>query len=151
MARDRTSIELDSLPHYVGYQVRQAQTAVFRDIEFKMRGIGVNPGDFGLLTIVNGNPGINQKSLAELYRLDKSTLSYAVKRLVERRWIRRRRDRKDKRFYGLWLTEVGENILGQATARIEAQEDLIDTALGPGERSSLIDMLGRITRVLNGE
>ena len=34
-------IDLAALPSYLGYQIRQAQTAVFRDIEAKMKFIGI--------------------------------------------------------------------------------------------------------------
>ena len=61
------AVKLAALPSYLGYQIRQAQTAVFRDIEAKMKSIGVTPGEFGLLTIVGANPGINQKTLTKLY------------------------------------------------------------------------------------
>jgi DNA-binding MarR family transcriptional regulator len=142
------SIKLARLPDYLGYQIRQAQTSVFRDIEAKMKDIGVTPGEFGLLTIVNANPGINQKALTKLYRLDKSTLSYAVNRLVNRKWISRKKNLDDGRYFGLWLTKSGMVKAELATARIEEQEDLMDTVLKKGEREQLLNMLVRISTVL---
>jgi DNA-binding MarR family transcriptional regulator len=141
-------IELAGLPDYLGYQIRQAQTAAFRDIEAKMKTIGVTPGEFGLLTIVNANPGINQKTLTGLYGLDKSTLSYAVNRLVDRKWINSKRDPEDGRYFGLWLTAVGRKKAGAATAHIEKQENLMDAVLAKGERQQLLSMLIRISAIL---
>ncbi len=146
--KQQDSIELAPLPDYLGYQIRQAQTSVFRDIEKKMKTIGVSPGEFGLLTIVKANPGVNQKALTQLYGLDKSTLSYAVNRLIDRQWISSKRDPDDGRYFGLWLTKVGMIKAGRATAYIEAQEDLMDTVLNKGERQQLLSMLVRISAVL---
>ncbi len=148
---ERGGIELAELPGYLGYQIRQAQTAVFRDIEAKMKFIGVTPGEFGLLTIIKNNPGIHQKALTKLYRLDKSTLSYAVNRLVDRGWISRQRNPEDGRYFGLWLTKAGHAKARLATVHIEAQEDLMDTVLKKGEREDLLDMLRRISQVLKSD
>ena len=142
------AIDLAALPGYLGYQIRQAQTAMFRDIEAKMKFIGVSAGEFGLLTIINHNPGITQKALTKLYGLDKSTLSYAVNRLADRKWISRKRDPEDGRYFGLWLTKAGQKKARLATDQIEAQESLMDTVLKKGEREELLDMLRRISRVL---
>lgn len=142
------SIKLARLPDYLGYQIRQAQTSVFRDIEAKMKAISVTPGEFGLLTIVNANPGINQKALTKLYRLDKSTLSYAVNRLVNRKWISRKKSPDDGRYFGLWITKSGRVKAELATAHIEEQEELMDTVLKKGEREQLLNMLVRISAVL---
>jgi len=142
------AVKLAALPSYLGYQIRQAQTAVFRDIEAKMKSIGVTPSEFGLLTIVGANPGINQKTLTKLYGLDKSTLSYAVNRLMDRKWINRRRNAEDGRYFGLWLTKVGQNKAELSTTSIEAQECLMDTVLEVGEREQLLNMLMRITTIL---
>ncbi len=142
------SVDLAKLPRYLGYQVRQAQTAIFRDIEEKMRIIGVTPSEFGLLTLIKANPGIHQKTLTRLYGLDKSTLSYSINRLAGRKWISRKKNSKDGRYYGLWLTREGREKARLATRHIEAQEDLMDTVLKKGERERLLDMLVRISRIL---
>ena len=146
--KHENSIDLARLPDYLGYQIRQAQTAVFKDIETKMKAIGVTPGEFGLLTIVKANPGINQKALTNLYGLDKSTLSYAVNRLVDRKWISSKRDPKDGRYFGLWVTPTGGAKADAATDHIAKQEDLMDTVLEKGERQQLLSMLVRISAVL---
>jgi len=145
------AVNLAKLPSYLGYQIRQAQTAAFRDIEAKMKFIGVTPGEFGLLTIIKNNPGIHQKALTKLYGLDKSTLSYAVDRLVDRGWISRQRNPEDGRYFGLRLTKAGQAKARLATVHIEAQEGLMDTVLKKGEREDLLDMLRRISKVLKSD
>ena len=77
-------VDLSGLTGLLGYQIRQAQTASFRDLQEPLRELGITPGEFSLLTIVRDNPQIRQKDLVDVYGLDKSTLSVAVKRLVNR-------------------------------------------------------------------
>ncbi len=148
MAKDdrvTEKIEFGPLPGYVGYQLRQAQAAVFRDFAQIMRDIGLTPGEFSLLTLVSANPGINQTTLAQVYQLDKSTLSHSVTKLENRSLINRERSQADKRQYTLRLTETGRDVLSQVTKMVEMQEDVIASVLNDGERQWLLDVLVRIS------
>ncbi|MCP4327282.1 MAG: winged helix-turn-helix transcriptional regulator [Alphaproteobacteria bacterium] len=138
-------VDFGKLPGYVGYQVRQAQTAIFRDFERITSETGATPGEFSLLTVVNANPGINQISLVRAYRLDKSTLSHSIKRLARRGLIRRRRDPADRRYYGLWLTASGHKVLKRVTKHVEVQECGMAAALKPAEREQLLRLLQKIS------
>ncbi len=142
-------INLGKLPGYLGYQIRQAQAAVFRDFTGTSGDLGVSPGEFSLLTLVRENPGIHQISLVRVYKLDKSTLSNSITDLKKRKLLRSIRDDADRRFHGLWLTEFGEAVLDRATGRIEAQEARMAGVLGPGEREQLLDLLARISSALD--
>jgi len=148
MNGDRTKggpVHLGKLPGYLGYQVRQAQTAVFRDFAQIMENVGITPGEFSLLTLTEANPGINQGTLARVYQLDKSTLSTSINGLIRRGLIERTRSDRDRRFYALWLTDAGRDALGQATRLVEKEEAQMDAALEPGEREQLLGLLEKIT------
>jgi DNA-binding MarR family transcriptional regulator len=138
-------IDLGKLPGYVGYQVRQAQTAIFRDFERITNETGVTPGEFSLLTVVDANSGINHISLVRVYRLDKSTLSHSIKRLTRRGLIRRTRNPMDRRYYGLWLTASGRKTLKRVTEHVEFQERDMAAALTPIERDQLRRLLQKIS------
>lgn len=148
-ASDEDAVDLGKLPGYLGYQVRQAQAAVFRNFAHIMNDVGVTPGEFSLLTLVRANPGIHQISLVRVYQLDKSTLSNSIKDLKNRKLIRRVRDRNDRRYYGLWLTDFGAAVLERATVRAEEQERAMDGVLGNGEREQLLDLLFRIAHAFD--
>jgi DNA-binding MarR family transcriptional regulator len=137
------------LPGYLGYQIRQAQTAIFRDLAASTATLNVTPGEYGLLSLVDANPGVSQIDLAQIYRLDKSTLSLAVTRLHKRGLVRRVRSAQDGRYYGLWLTPSGSRLLGNVRAHVEAQERAMDRILRAGERVRMLDMLERISRIFD--
>lgn len=139
-------VDFGKLPGYIGYQVRQAQSAVFRDLSRSLRATGVTPGEFSLLTMLRANPDINSITLTRIYQLDKATLSLSIKGLVKRGLISSTRSASDRRYYSLRLTPAGSAVLRRVTRHIESQERAMDAVLAPGERALLIDLLGRISR-----
>lgn len=143
------SINLGPLPAYLGYQIRQAQAAVFRDLLTLTADLDVTPGEYGLLTMIESNPAISQIDLAAAHKLDKSTLSLAVTRLVKRGLIRRARSPDDERSYRLFLRKAGQNTLARLRERVESQEKTMDSVLRPGERELMLELLRRISSALD--
>ena len=144
-APELTEVDFGRLPDYIGYQLRQAQSAVFRDLSRTLRETGVTPGEFSLLTLLRANPGINSITLTRIYQLDKATLSLAIKALGGRGLIASTRSVEDRRYYALELTARGRALLQTVTRRIERQERTMDAVLKPGERARLLDLLRRIS------
>lgn len=142
------AIDLTQLTDYLGYQLRQAQTASFRDLSAPFRDLDVTPGEFSLMTIVKLNPGIRQTDLLHIYKLDKSTMSVAVKRLVGRGLVIQDQLPDDRRFHGLSLTGAGGDVLAAATALVEAQERRMEDALGDIDRDLMMEALRRIVGAL---
>jgi DNA-binding MarR family transcriptional regulator len=130
---------------YLGYQIRQAQAAIFRDLTAATADLELTPGEFGLLAMIDANPGISQIDLAAIHKLDKSTLSLAVTRLAKRGLIRRARSPDDDRANCLFLRKTGVNLLRGMRERIEVQERTMDAVLRPGEREMMLDALQRIS------
>ena len=133
-----------------GYALRRAQSASFRHLERSAAGLGLSPGQFSLLTAVEATPGINQQRLAVLFGLDKSTLSPAVDALVRRGLVQRSRATDDARAWALILTGEGRALLTRMRARVEAQERVMETALGSPEKAKrLTEALRRIETALD--
>jgi DNA-binding MarR family transcriptional regulator len=145
-----TDVDVGRLADYLGYQIRQAQTASFRDLAQPLKALGLTPGEFSLLTIVRANPGLRQADLVQVYGLDKSTLSVAVARLAKRGLIRQRRDESDRRRQAFDLTPDGVRVLDRATEIVEDQERRMAGALAPGEAERLMASLRRIVATLDG-
>lgn len=143
------ALDLGPLPGYIGYTIRQAQTALFRDFARRMEGLGVRPGQFSLLTLIERNPGVSQGALAASHGLDKSTMSPALAELERRGLVSREKTAADKRAYALRLTADGAALLDRLRARVDAQERAMAAALAPGEQTRFIDMLRKVTRALD--
>jgi DNA-binding MarR family transcriptional regulator len=84
-----------------------------------------------------------------VYRLDKSTLSHSIKRLARRDLIRRTRDPRDGRYYGLWLTRSGRAVLKRVTGQVEQQERRMADTLTPAERKALLGLLKKVAHAFD--
>jgi DNA-binding MarR family transcriptional regulator len=145
---DHNGVDLTGLTELLGYQIRQAQTASFRDLQEPFRKVGITPGEFSLLTIVRDNPQVRQTDLVDVYGLDKSTLSIAVKRLVDRGFVEPKKIPSDRRFHGLSMTADGMSVLGTVTKIIADQEKRMEQVLSAEEREVLMTALRRIAVAL---
>lgn len=144
------SPSLGPLPSYVGFNLRRAQMASFRHLERTAGALNLTPGQFSLLTFLEANPGVSQKTVSQEFGVDTSTLTPVLDSLSTRRLIRRARASHDRRSYALSLTPSGERLLEEMRARIDAQEAEMAAALAPGERDLLLDMLQRVCIRLEG-
>ncbi len=77
------------LPELLGYRLRLAQRAVFRD--FASSVAELSPGRAGMLLLVEANPGVTQSRLADAVGLDRSTMVGVIDALEARDLIERRR------------------------------------------------------------
>lgn len=129
------------LPQLIGYRLRVAQQAVFRDFA---RTVGeLSPGRAGMLLLIEANPGVPQGRLAEAMQLDRSTMVGVVDSLEERGLIERRRG-TDRRTNGLWLTRAGRSLAGRLRRRIGRHEDRVAARLSARERAQLISLLEKL-------
>jgi len=126
----------------LGYRLRLAQQAVFRD--FALSVPGFSPGRVGLLILIDANPGVTQSRLAEAAERDRSTMVGVLDQLETRGLIERRRG-ADRRTNGLWLTRAGRRLLARALRGIEKHERRIAARLSAPERRQLLELLGRIS------
>jgi len=130
-----------ALPGLLGYRLRLAQQAVFRDFARSVGGL--SPGRVGLLVYIDANPGVTQSRLAEAAERDRSTLVGVLDQLEARGLIERRRG-ADRRTNGLWLTRGGRRLLGRELQAIGRHERRIAARLTAAERRQLLELLGRI-------
>lgn len=78
------------------------------DIRYKE--IGLEKGQFLFVVRVLENPGINQEALAEMLKVDKTTVAKALKKLSEKGYIKKIRSEKDGRAYELYPTAKAEDV-----------------------------------------
>ena len=130
-----------ALPQLLGYRLRLAQQAVFRDFAASVQGL--SPGRVGLLIFIDANPGVTQSRLAEAAERDRSTMVGVLDQLEARGLIERRRG-TDRRTNGLWLTRAGRALLARALRGIARHEQRISARLSAAERRQLLGLLGKI-------
>ncbi len=132
----------------LGRQLRVTHLAVFRTIEDQLAGIGITPQQFGLLVIVDRNPGARQTLIAKARGLDKSTLVPMIDRLERDNLLERRPLATDRRIRAIWITERGREVLRQAEPIVQKGDDLIRAQLSDAELAELVRLMGKVRKGL---
>ena len=129
------------LPVLIGYRLRLAQQAVFRDFAASVPGL--SPGRVGMLLLIDANPGVTQSRLAHAVSRDRSTMVGVLDQLEGKGLIERRRG-ADRRTNGVWLTRAGRTALARAKRAIAIHERRVAAKLSPSERAQLLKLLARV-------
>ena len=129
------------LPGLVGYHLRLAHQAVFRDFAASVP--EATPGRAGMLMLVEANPGVTQGRLASEVGLERSTMVGVIDALEAGGLLERRRG-EDRRTNGLWLTRRGRGVLAAMKRRIQAHERRVASRLTAAERAQLLSLLEKL-------
>jgi DNA-binding MarR family transcriptional regulator len=140
----KKGLDLGVLPSLIGYHVRLAQIEVFEDFAQTLSQFDLSPGRFGVLVLIEANPGLNQGQLAAASRLDRSTMVSVIDYLEGRGLVVRKPSPTDRRTNALWLTPKGKVLVGQMKQLIAQHEERVLADLSAAERATLIELLGRI-------
>ena len=136
--------KLGLLPGLLGYHLRLAQRAMFDDFAAAMGELDMSPGLFGMLVIIEANPGLKQTELANAARLDRSSLVPALDKLEARGLVARRASVEDRRVNGISLTAAGTALLKRLKQRVARHEKRLVSNLTAAERETLVALLQRI-------
>lgn len=142
------TIDFTLLPSLVGYRLRRAQLAVFqhfaRTMQARLGRERLSPGEFGVLSLIDANPGLSQTALAAAIGTDRSTMVPILDRLERRGLIERRIVPGDRRRHALALGEQGRKLLAKFREAVLAHEQRIAADLSPAERELLLSLLERL-------
>jgi DNA-binding MarR family transcriptional regulator len=136
--------KLGLLPGLLGYQLRLTQRAIFDDFAAIVGELDMSPGLFGMLVIIEANPGLKQTELANAARLDRSSLVPALDKLEARGLVARRASVEDRRVNGISLTAGGAALLKKLKQRVARHEQRLASNLNAQEREALVALLHRI-------
>lgn len=129
------------LARYTGYLVRRAQQ-VHAALWAQEIDSDITSVQFGVLSLLKSNPGIDQRSLGELLQLDRSTIADLVSRLEGRGLIERVRDVGDRRRKILTLTRGGAVQLEDLWEHADRVNERLVGGLGDRDRAELNRLLG---------
>jgi DNA-binding MarR family transcriptional regulator len=135
------SLKPGLLAGLLGYRLRVAQQAVFRDFAREIP--EASPGRAGILLLVDANPGVTQSRLAQAVGIERSTLVGVLHALEARHLVERRRG-EDRRTNGLWLTRRGHTLVASLKQRIRVHERRVAAGLTPAERAQLLQLLEKL-------
>ena len=137
-------ISVGLLPNLLGYNLRRAQIALWRDFNRTVRDDDVRPGVFSLLILVDANPGIAQIDLATQLDIDKATIVGLVHRLQRQQWVTRKTSTADRRRQGVYITATGRAALKTLREEMLEHELRFTRLFSAEELAQLITFLRRI-------
>ena len=143
-AKNKPDIDYGLLPGLVGYQLRMAQIALFRDFARGPGELEVTPGLFGVLVIIEANPDLKQSDLARATHLDRSTVVTVIDNLVRRGLVERRVALHDRRSNAIRLTADGTALLRKLKRQVSQHEKRLLRNFSDTERGQLFTLLQKV-------
>jgi DNA-binding MarR family transcriptional regulator len=128
----------------VGVAVRLVQIAAYKDFEENARAFGQAPRYFGLLALIQTNPGLSQTQLAASLHLVRASLVPILDKLSAAGLLERRPDANDKRINRVWLTPKGEKLMIRLGRASDAHEERMTAGFSAAERQTLLSYLQRM-------
>lgn len=115
-----------------------------RSFDARARSIGVTRAQWGVLSLLSHNEGINQGGLADILDVEPITLCRMVDRLQEAALIERRRDPADRRAWKLYLSDKGRDRIEELRPLSEELLGMAMEGVSDEERASLDSALQKI-------
>ena len=142
--KKKSAIDHGMLPGLVGYQLRLAQIALFRDFAQGPGEEDVTPGLFGVLVIIEANPDLKQSELARATQLDRSTVVTVIDNLERRGLVERRVALHDRRSNAIRLTDAGATLLRRLKRQVAQHEKRLLDNFSPAERETFLALLKKV-------
>lgn len=138
------SLDLGPLPGLVGYMLRRAQIAMFKDFIETCATVDIRPILYAILTVIDRNPGVRQGEVGAVLGIKRSNFVSLLNELEARNLATRTRHATDGRSYALHLTAEGAAAVRRLNALVAGHERRLLDTFGKDGRDRLIDMLDRI-------
>ena len=136
--------EPEELLERVSYRVRLLQIAAYKSFEKVITSHGSAPRYYGMLKIIEANPGISQTRLAEVIFLDRSTLVPILETLTGEGWIERKVPPLDRRVRQVYLTKEGQEKLVKLEDEVDLHEAMLTKGLSKKEKKQLLALLDKL-------
>ena len=137
-------LNVGMLPNLLGYNVRRAHMALWRDFNRTVGSALIRPGIFSLMVLIDANPGVAQIELASQLAIEKATLVGLIRQLQRQGWVERRSSSTDRRRQDLYLTALGRQQLGILKRVMIEHEQRFLNVFTRKELTEFFDYLRRI-------
>ena len=141
----RKEIDLGPLVGSLGYALRRAQLMAYGEFIATLGEVSLSPGEFGVLTVINQNPGLRPADVCQALGILKTNFVTLLASLEKRNLVERRNSQKDRRTLALNLTAAGVALLRRASTLQAQHEARMVKKLGARGRTQLLDLLNRLT------
>jgi DNA-binding MarR family transcriptional regulator len=137
-------VDLGCLPRLLGYTLRRAQLASWRQYVAVIGEQKLRPGLFSLMVLVGSNPGIAQIELGTHLGIDKASIVALIDRLERAGLLERLRSTRDRRRQGIFLTAKGAQELDDLVVQVRQLERQLSSRFTRAEYEQFLGFLQRL-------
>ncbi|AUO08811.1 MarR family transcriptional regulator [Paenibacillus sp. lzh-N1] len=119
------------------------------NIEFKE--YDLTKGQYLYLVRICENPGIIQEKLAEMIKVDRTTASRAIQKLVINGFIEKKEDRHNKKINKLFPTEKGNNVYPFIKREHDYSDNVALAGFSESEVNTIFNLLQRVRKNISDE
>ncbi len=134
-----------------GFLLRRAHQISAAIFENTCTDVGLTQAQYGVLTVVSSQPGVDQSSLARALAFDKVTVLRVLRGLQERGLVAREVSDTNRRQMAVRLTPAGQRLFTKAQAPVHEAYARLMAPLSGGERKTLVELLQRMTDGLSDQ
>lgn len=131
----------------LGYQLAQASIVTTRVFTERIGAVfELRPVEFTILVLVDGNPGVSARQLADALAVTPPNITMWIDKLERRGHVERERSDTDRRAQHIRATPQGSALARKAVALVvDAERDEL-AALSAAERAMLVELLHKVAR-----
>ncbi len=127
----------------LGYQVRELNRAIQRELQARIQPHGATLGAWYFLRVLWEEDGLTQRELATRTGMQEPTAVIALRGMEQAGWIRREPDAKDRRKVAIHLTPSGRALREKLLPEAQTVLDAATQGMAAEERAMLLALLRR--------
>ena len=120
-------------------------SSIYRHLQIylnnKFSNLGFGSGQYLFLKHIAQNEGIYQKDLSERLAIDKATTAKAVGKLTTLGYITQKQNIEDKRFYNLYITEKGCEVIPEIKTILKGTRTILQRGMSSDECDKSLKLL----------
>jgi DNA-binding MarR family transcriptional regulator len=132
------------LTRSLGFLLADVSRLIRRRFDARAREIGLTRAQWRVLTQLRRREGINQTALAEIIEIEPISLGRHIDRLVEKNFVERRPDPRDRRAWRLYLTPEAQPVMDRLRVLSNANRKEVLQDIPIEESEALIETLLKI-------
>jgi DNA-binding MarR family transcriptional regulator len=144
-------VRKSGLSEEIGFALRFAQLAVFKDLVATYRPFDLRPGQYAALKIIQTNPGLRQGQLGELLCIQKTNLVALICEFERRGLVTKERKEADGRLRALTLTPAGLALMGRVEAAHDLHRARLAALIDDSEKVVLLRLLDKLAGLDTGD
>lgn len=137
-------MNIKKLDHCILREIGVLSRSIHAIHDAKFKALDLQKGQFIFLTRICENPGINHIDLSNLLKVDKTTTTKAIQKLIKASYIRKARDPLDKRMWRLHAEKQGTEIYDQVIAEENRSISVCFTEFTAEEKESVLQLVKKM-------